>query len=308
MSSDTDTVQQCPDVAAANLEESGIPQGFNEVLKRYFPMVRFLIGKLTKYALTERASTIDDMLQIGRIALWEATQRYDPARSKFSTFATRRITGALLDELRKNSVLSRLDSKRFSELQKFVDKWLAVHDQPPSLLEKSSALGVPVETVVYLETLTLALPLPVNLREPLEIDDTNTRNQVINRDTPESEASLRELLSLLEQNLHPRTSAIFERFVSGDTKSQIALSHGVSEAYIGQIVNHVIRKIRPYLGNYDGVLPPLTVHALNRITEEPEEKPEPPDPELLLSQQAVATIREQVLADLNRLNAPQRFL
>lgn len=43
----------------------------------------------------------DDMLQVGRMALWHACLKFDPARASFSTYATSAIWHAYLHELKK---------------------------------------------------------------------------------------------------------------------------------------------------------------------------------------------------------------
>ena len=51
---------------------------------------------------------IDDLIQVGMIGLTDALSRFDAAQGvQFETFATQRIRGAMLDELRGNDYLSR---------------------------------------------------------------------------------------------------------------------------------------------------------------------------------------------------------
>lgn len=46
---------------------------------------------------------VDDLIQVGMIGLLDASQQYDPTQgAAFSTYATIRIRGAMLDELRRN--------------------------------------------------------------------------------------------------------------------------------------------------------------------------------------------------------------
>jgi RNA polymerase sigma factor for flagellar operon FliA len=55
---------------------------------------------------------VDDLIQVGLIGLSEALSRYEAAQGvQFETFATQRIRGAMLDELRENDWMSRGSSK-----------------------------------------------------------------------------------------------------------------------------------------------------------------------------------------------------
>jgi RNA polymerase sigma factor for flagellar operon FliA len=54
---------------------------------------------------------LEELVQIGMLGLLEATRKFDPAMGvELSTFASKRIRGAIIDEVRKRSPLSRADS------------------------------------------------------------------------------------------------------------------------------------------------------------------------------------------------------
>jgi RNA polymerase sigma factor (sigma-70 family) len=55
---------------------------------------------------------LDDLIQVGMIGLSDALSRFDAAQGvQFETFATQRIRGAMLDELRGNDWMSRGDRR-----------------------------------------------------------------------------------------------------------------------------------------------------------------------------------------------------
>ena len=70
---------------------------FDEVLKQYEPMISASIRKLNIYRDQEH------FRQAGRVALWQAWQRFDEKKGNFTAFAFRSIRGAMLDELKKES-------------------------------------------------------------------------------------------------------------------------------------------------------------------------------------------------------------
>jgi RNA polymerase sigma factor (sigma-70 family) len=70
---------------------------FEDVLAQYEPMISASIRKLNIYRDHEQYR------QAGRIALWQAWNRFDEAKGNFTPFAYRSIQGGMLDELRKES-------------------------------------------------------------------------------------------------------------------------------------------------------------------------------------------------------------
>ena len=78
----------------------------NSTLKQYSPLVRRLAHQMI--AKLPANVEIDDLIQVGMIGLTDALLRFDAAQGvQFETFATQRIRGAMLDELRGNDYLSR---------------------------------------------------------------------------------------------------------------------------------------------------------------------------------------------------------
>lgn len=61
---------------------------------------------------------VDDLIQVGLIGLADALSRYEAAQGvQFETFATQRIRGAMLDELRGNDWMSRGSRKSQKDIE-----------------------------------------------------------------------------------------------------------------------------------------------------------------------------------------------
>jgi RNA polymerase sigma factor for flagellar operon FliA len=80
--------------------------GTNDLLAQYAPLVRRLALQLI--AKLPGSVDLDDLIQAGMIGLLDAGSRYqDDHGAKFETYASQRIRGAMLDELRANDWVSR---------------------------------------------------------------------------------------------------------------------------------------------------------------------------------------------------------
>src|SRR5574343_569252 len=76
------------------------------MIRQHVPLVRriahHMIAKLPPNV------ELDDLIQVGMMGLAEALSRYETAQGvQFETFASQRIRGAMLDELRESDWMSR---------------------------------------------------------------------------------------------------------------------------------------------------------------------------------------------------------
>ena len=86
------------------------------LIKQYQPLVR----KLAHYMMAKLPPSVevDDLIQVGLIGLADALSRYEVSQGVlFETFATQRIRGAMLDELRGNDWMSRGSRKSQKEIE-----------------------------------------------------------------------------------------------------------------------------------------------------------------------------------------------
>src|SRR5258705_7386960 len=98
----------------------------NAMLKQYSPLVRRLAHQMI--AKLPANVEIDDLIQVGMIGLNDAMSRFDSGQGvQFETFATQRIRGAMLDELRGSDYLSRRTRKQQRSIE------AAVHQLEPRL-------------------------------------------------------------------------------------------------------------------------------------------------------------------------------
>ena len=66
---------------------------------------------------------VEDLIQVGMIGLLDASQQYDASQgAAFTTYATIRIRGAMLDELRRNDWAPKSVHKKHRDLMKVVSR------------------------------------------------------------------------------------------------------------------------------------------------------------------------------------------
>src|SRR5439155_22872245 len=88
----------------------------DELITEYAPLVRFVVGRLgiPPTSLLEA----DDLISYGMVGLINAVDRFDPSRGvRFEAFATSRIRGAVIDQLRVLNWLPRSAVTRVRQIE-----------------------------------------------------------------------------------------------------------------------------------------------------------------------------------------------
>lgn len=91
------------------------PETREQLMMEYLPHVKRIVNRMAIHL----PSTVDieDLYNVGVIGLIQAIDRYDASReNKFITYATHRIRGAVLSELRSRDFLSRANRRKIREM------------------------------------------------------------------------------------------------------------------------------------------------------------------------------------------------
>ena len=110
-------------------------------LKQYSSLVRRLAHQMI--AKLPANVEFDDMVQAGMIGLNDALGRFDAAQGvMFETFATQRIRGAMLDELRSGDWMSRGNRKQQRQIEAAIHKLEQQFGRAPAESEIAKVMGL----------------------------------------------------------------------------------------------------------------------------------------------------------------------
>ena len=119
-------------------------------LKQYRKLVRLLANKMK--LKVPPSVQMDDLIQVGMIGLNDALSRFDASQGvAFEAYATRRICGAMLDELRRTDHLSRGDRQQQRAIEAAVQK--AEQKLGRAALEREIAKEMGISLAEYQELL-----------------------------------------------------------------------------------------------------------------------------------------------------------
>ena len=124
----------CPHVADLSLR--------NERILSHMSIVKQVVGRLA--AMLPPEVDVDNLESAGVLGLVEAAGKFDPTRNaQFKTFATIRIRGSILDELRRNSPLPQHMLERVTAVRK-AHRTLTT---PATIEDLATATGMSVDEV-----------------------------------------------------------------------------------------------------------------------------------------------------------------
>ncbi|MDM7482764.1 MAG: RNA polymerase sigma factor FliA [Halomonas sp.] len=115
----------------------------SELLTQYMPLVRR--QALTLQVRLPASIELDDLIQAGMVGLLEALGRFDAAQgATFATFASQRIRGAMMDELRTRDWLPRSVRRSARAVDETVRRLEQVLGRPPEEVEIARELEMPL--------------------------------------------------------------------------------------------------------------------------------------------------------------------
>jgi RNA polymerase sigma factor for flagellar operon FliA len=192
---------------------------------------------------------VEDLVQSGMIGLLEAQNRYDASRAvEFSSYANSRITGAILDELRRLDTCSRRERRTARAIEDARQRLRAVNGQEPEALAIAQAVGMRMDE--YHHTLQR---LESSKQVSVQAAEANISNDEINN-LPSSEESPFQIYSRREswlkmreriEQLKPRQREVLYMYYFEELGlKKIGKLLGVSEARTSQIHQEAIRMLR----------------------------------------------------------------
>nr|WP_255250183.1 FliA/WhiG family RNA polymerase sigma factor [Rhizorhabdus dicambivorans] len=111
-----------------------------ELVRAHMQLVRKIAWHV--HGRVSSAIDVEDLIQIGMIALVEAANGYEDRGHAFSTYASMRVRGAMIDHLRRHASMSRGAMTKRRQLLKAKADFEKSHGRSPSESELAQALGL----------------------------------------------------------------------------------------------------------------------------------------------------------------------
>jgi len=222
----------------------------NALIRQYSPLVR----KLAHHMMAKLPPNVqvDDLIQVGLIGLSEALTRYEAAQGvQFETFATQRIRGAMIDELRENDWMSRGSRKSQKEIEQALRRLEHKLGRSPVENEIATELGMSLADyqtllgkvrgtqLVYLEDMAGGSDDEDSFLDRHVSDDTADPMNLL------QDQRLRQSLVGAIKNLPEREQYIMSMYYEEDMNlKEIAAVLGVTESRVCQLHSQSIARLR----------------------------------------------------------------
>ncbi|MGH1502202.1 MAG: sigma-70 family RNA polymerase sigma factor [Acidimicrobiales bacterium] len=213
------------------------------------PLVRHIVRRLSGRFPSSYCE--DDLIQTGMMGLIEATRRYDPDRGiAFSTFAGRRIEGAVYDLMRSEDWLPRSRRNMERQIAAAEQELTSRNGERPNESQIGDMLGMTAKQVDQARTHVMkarvdSLDRPIangpsvtSLGEMVESDEEGPEDNLAHA---EMLGYLRDGLDLLPER---HRLVLIGFFFEGKSVTEIGAFLGVTQSRASQLKNEAIEMLR----------------------------------------------------------------
>ena len=230
-----------------------------EIVKKHIPLVKYIasrviIGK-TKYVEYE------DLISYGMLGLMDALGKFDATKGmKFSSYASIRIKGAMIDELRRNSPISKGAMDKLSGYNEAIERLQKRLYREPTNNEIAAELGITIYDGADIENNINYISV-VSLEDLIfsDGDDMPLSGTIKDDKSPSPEKDLEdkeqiEYLSLGLEKLKEKDKMVLTLYYyEGLTLKEIGNILSVSESRVCQLHSRALINLRNALAklNYE---------------------------------------------------------
>lgn len=224
------------------IQDSG--QSETQLIKQYLPLVHKIAYHIHS---SMPAIELEDMRQIGLAALIEAYRTYQDLGATFATYATTRVRGAIIDELRRSATISRQgmqNRKKIKAVRATLEQGLGRAATTPEMID---AMGV--EPKRYFELLSSAEQAHYDSMDDV-YSESNSAFTDLFADIEENlaEGEMLDLMQNAIQNLSERERQIIQLYFQEEMNlAEIGAILDIGAARVCQIKANALKKVRTHV-------------------------------------------------------------
>jgi RNA polymerase sigma factor for flagellar operon FliA len=229
-----------------------------QLILEYAPLVKLVAGRLSMYLGFN--VEYDDLVGYGIFGLIDAIDKFDLMKDvKFETYASLRIRGAILDQIRKMDWIPRTIRQRQKKIEAAIHEIERDGGHVATDAEIAAKMEISEEEYQTWQN-QMKVTGVVSLNEFMDQgsdipEDSNHSSSFVK---PEEAIEKSELKKMLAESLELLTDkekkVILLYYYEELTLKEIAEVLEVSESRVSQLHTRALQKMREKLGNYLGIL------------------------------------------------------
>ncbi|MDE7447380.1 MAG: FliA/WhiG family RNA polymerase sigma factor [Lachnospiraceae bacterium] len=233
------------------------PEIREKLILEYAPLVKLVAGRLSMYLGYN--VEYDDLVSYGIFGLIDAIDKFDSMKAvKFETYASLRIRGAILDQIRKMDWIPRTIRQKQKKIDGAIKEIETATGRAATDEEIAANLGISDEDYLSWQS-QMKITNVVSLNEFMESGSEVPAEQAEQRrfESPEEVIEKEELKKILQQALELLTEkekkVILLYYYEDLTLKEISNVLEVSESRISQLHTRALQKMKAKMGNYMGI-------------------------------------------------------
>lgn len=230
----------------------------DKIILEYAPLVKIVAGRLSIYLGYN--VEYDDLVGYGIFGLIDAIDKFDYDKGvKFETYASLRIRGAILDQIRKMDWIPRSLRQKQKKMEAAISKIETQYGRPAKDEEIASELGIETEELISWQGQAKITNI-ISLDEFVEAAGEKEVNAIKSNsyEQPESIALKNEIKQQLMDSLETLTDkerkVILLYYYEELTLKEISRILEVSEPRVSQLHTKALQKMKVKLGDYMEIL------------------------------------------------------
>lgn len=236
------------------------PEVRENIILEYAPLVKVVAGRLSMYLGYN--VEYEDLVSYGIFGLIDAIDKFDCLKDvKFETYASLRIRGAILDQIRKMDWIPRTIRQKQKRIDAAIKEIEARYGRSAKDEEIAKSLGISDDEYLDWQSqmkITNVVSLNEFLEQGSEVPNEANRSKSSQFDSPEEVLEKDELKEMLEEALELLTEkerkVILLYYYEDLTLKEISNILEVSESRISQLHTRALQKMKVKMGHYIGIL------------------------------------------------------
>lgn len=230
-----------------------------QIILEYAPLVKIVAGKLSMYLGYN--VEFDDLVGYGIFGLIDAIDKFDSTKEvKFETYASLRIRGAILDQIRKMDWIPRTIRQKQKKIDAAIQEIESKTNKIASNEAIAEELGISEEELLNWQGQMKSTNV-ISLNEYIEQGSEPTAAEgagVPRFEQPEKVVEMKELKELLKESIESLTErerkVVLLYYYEELTLKEISLVLEVTESRVSQLHTRALQKMKEKLGDEFSVL------------------------------------------------------